>query len=174
MVTILYEWITVFCFSLIIPSVSHEKKDIFHPLFVSVTEIEHNAKEKTLEISCKIFTDDFEKTLRKHYTGKIDLLDEKIKSQMGTVVNDYIQKHLSLNTNGKKTALQFLGFEQQEEGIISYFQASNIASVKKISVLNDLLYDYNTQQMGIIHVTVNGNRKSTRLDNPNANADFEF
>ena len=40
-----------------------------HPIFVSVTEIEHNAKDKTLEISCKIFTDDFEKTLRLTYKG---------------------------------------------------------------------------------------------------------
>ena len=30
-----------------------------HPIYVSVTEIEHNAAEKTLEISCRIFTDDF-------------------------------------------------------------------------------------------------------------------
>ena len=31
-----------------------------HPFFVSVTEINHNAKDKTIEIACKIFTDDFE------------------------------------------------------------------------------------------------------------------
>ena len=35
-----------------------------HPIFVSVTQIDHNATDKTLEISCKIFTDDFEQTLR--------------------------------------------------------------------------------------------------------------
>ncbi len=50
-----------------------------HPLFISVTEIEHNAKEKSLEVSCKIFTDDFERTLRAAYKTKVDLLDAKLK-----------------------------------------------------------------------------------------------
>ena len=174
MATIFYEWITILCISVFNPVIPHEKKDIFHPLFISVTEIEHNAKEKTLEISCKIFTDDFEKTLRKHYSGKVDLLNEKMKIPMGVMVNDYIQKHLVVNVDGKKANLQFIGFEQQEEGIISYFQVDAIPSVKNIRVFDDLLYDYNSQQMGIIHVTVNGNRKSTRLNNPDANASFAF
>jgi len=174
MATTLYKWIACLLPVLFCQSFSNEKKESLHPVFVSVTEIEHNAKENTLEISCKLFTDDFEKTLRKHYTGKIDLVDEKLKSAMGTVVNDYIQKHLRINVDGKKAALQFIGFEQQEEGVIGYFQVNNIETVIKINVFDDLLYDYNTQQMGIIHVTVNGNRKSTRLNNPDAAANFEF
>jgi hypothetical protein len=32
-----------------------------HPFFISVTEINHNSGDKNLEISCKIFTDDFGK-----------------------------------------------------------------------------------------------------------------
>jgi hypothetical protein len=174
MATILYKWMAFFLPVFWGSLASDGQKELFHPVYVSVTSIEHNAKEQALEISCKIYTDDFEKTLRKHYNGKIDLLDEKLKESMGTVVNDYIQKHLSLNTGGKKITLRFIGFEQQEEGIASYFQASNIAAVKNINVFNDLLYDYHKQQMGIVHVTVNGNRKSTRLDNPDANANFVF
>ena len=174
MATMIYKWITIFFLAFAGPWLSYEKKEIFHPIFVSVTEIEHNAKEKSLEISCKIFTDDFEKTLRKHYTEKIDLLDEKLKVPMGRIVNDYIQKHLSVNADGKKITLQFIGFEQQEEGIISYFQVNNIAFVKNISVFNNLLYDFSARQMGIIHVIVNGNRKSRRLNNPDTNAVFAF
>jgi hypothetical protein len=174
MATMYYKWLTVLFLSFINPLLKYEKKEMFHPVFVSVTQIEHNAKDKTLEISCKLFTDDFEKTLRKHYTGKVDLLDEKLKAPMEKMVNDYIQKHLSITADGKKMALQFIGFEHQEEGIISYFQANNIAAVKNINVFNDLLYDYNTQQMGIIHVIVNGNRKSSRLNNPDTDAVFVF
>ncbi len=36
-----------------------------HPFYVSVTEISHNAKDKTLEISCKLFSSDFETVLEK-------------------------------------------------------------------------------------------------------------
>jgi hypothetical protein len=34
-----------------------------HPFYVSVTEISQNATDKSLEVSCKFFADDFEQTL---------------------------------------------------------------------------------------------------------------
>ena len=172
MVSLLYKWLLAF--TLVNNTGVEPAATIVHPIFVSVTEIKHNAKDKTLEISCKLFTDDFEKTLRQHYPSKIDLLNEKLKASMGVTVNDYIQKHFSIKADGKNVAFQFIGFEQQEEGIVSFFQANNIVSVKKIDVFNNLLYEYSNQQMGIIHVIVNGNRKSSKLNNPETNALFEF
>jgi hypothetical protein len=145
-----------------------------HPLFVSVTQIEHNAKDKTLEISCNIFTDDFEKTLRQNYKTTVDLLKPKDKTAMNKLVSDYVQKHLQLTIDGKKLTLQFIGYEQNEEGILSYYQVNNTPAVKKISIINNLLYDYKKEQMGIIHVTVDGNRKSTKLNNPEDKCSFEF
>lgn len=145
-----------------------------HPIFLSVTEIEHNAKDKTLEISCKVFTDDFEKTLRQVYKTTVDLINPKDKAAMNKLVSDYVQKHLSLTVDGKKVALQFIGYEQQEEGILSYYQVNSIASVKKIDIINNILYEYKKEQIGIMHVTVDGNRKSTRLNNPEDKASFEF
>jgi hypothetical protein len=41
-------------------------------------------------------------------------------------------------------------------------------------VINDLLYEYLPQQMEIMHVTVNGERKSSRLNNPDSKAEFTF
>lgn len=166
MASILYKWLIVFALTGFISS--------HHPIFVSVTEIEHNATSKSLEISCKIFTDDFETALRKEYNTKVDLLDVKFKSAMNPLVNDYIQKHLSIMADGKPASLQFLGFEQQEEGIISYYEVKNVAKVEKMEVMNNILYEYKSQQMGIIHVMVNGERKSSRLNNPDAKASFQF
>ncbi|MEI8059397.1 MAG: DUF6702 family protein, partial [Ferruginibacter sp.] len=61
MVSIVYKWLMLFTWvNFTMSPVASEAPVCNHPLFVSVTEIEHNAKDKTLEISCKIFTDDFE------------------------------------------------------------------------------------------------------------------
>ena len=166
MASILYKWLFVFALSGFI--------GLAHPIFVSVTEIEHNEKNSSLEISCKIFTDDFETTLRKQYNTKVDLLDARYKSSMNTLVNSYIQKHLLVFADGKPASLQFLGYEQQEEGIVSYYEVKNITSVKKIELINNILYEEKPQQMGIIHVTVKGERKSTKLNNPEEKASFVF
>jgi hypothetical protein len=175
MASILFKWL-LFLSVVNVPAASNPKvtKNSNHPLFVSVTEIELNAKDKTLEISCKIFTDDFEKTLRQNYKTTVDLLKPKDKTAMNKLVSDYVQKHLQLTVDGKKAALQFLGFEQQEEGIVSFYQVNNISAVKKINISNNILYDYKKEQIGIIHVTVDGNRKSTKLNNPEEKCSFEF
>ena len=157
MTSLLFKWLIVTLMYL--PS----GVNIHHPIFVSVTEIEHNAKDKILEISCKIFTDDFEKTLRKDYKMHVDLLDEKVKSAMDKLVNDYVQKHLRIAVDGKTVALKYLGFEKIEEGIYSYYQADNVPTPKKIEVIDNVLLDFNTQQMNLVHITVGGERKSAKL-----------
>ncbi len=166
MAAILYKWLMVFVFAGFSP--------VHHPIFVSVTNIEHNAADKTLEISCKIFTDDFETTLRKLNNTKIDLLDDRLKPAMNTLVNNYIQKHLAIVVDGKPARMEFLGFEQQEEGITSYFEVKQLGNVRTLEIVNDLLYEYQPRQMGIVHVTVKGERKSSRLDNPDSKASFSF
>ena len=145
-----------------------------HPVYMSVTEIDHNAKDQTLEISCKIFTDDFEKTLRLSYNKVVDLIHPSDKTAMNKLVSEYVQKHLTVKVDGKNTNLQFLGYEQQEEGIISYFQASHISTVKRLDITDNLLYEYKDQQISLLHVTVNGSRKSTKLVNPEEKVILEW
>ena len=168
MVSILFKWLLIGNFLLPAPAAVH------HPIYMSVTEIEHNAKDKTLEISCKIFTDDFEKTLRQTYKGTVDLLQPKDKAAMNSLVSSYVKKHLSLLVNGKPVSLEFIGYEQQEEGIERYYQVNNIASVQKIEVTDNILYEYKSEQISLLHVIVNGNRKSYKLVNPDDKAGFEF
>ncbi len=145
-----------------------------HPFYVSVTQIDENAKEKILEVSCKIFTDDFEKTLRMHYKDHIDLLNPANKAAMNAHISDYIGKHLLISIDGKPGALQFVGYEKNEEGVECYFQVNNVLVNKTISVVNDLLFEYKPEQTNIVHVTVKGKRKSRQLVNPDSKISFDF
>ncbi len=167
----LFKWLLIGGFLLPRPAPTN---NVLHPIYVSVTEIEHNSKEKTLEISCKIFTDDFEKVLRQQYNTHIDLLNPKEKAAMEKFVSGYVLKHLVVKADGKAVALQFLGYEQQEEGILSFYQVNDIAAVKKLEVADNILFEYKKEQISIIHAKVNGNTKSTKLINPEDKASFEF
>jgi hypothetical protein len=167
MASILFKW-------LLFGGLVFNQAVTYHPIFVSVTEIEHNTKDKTLEISCKIFTDDFEKALRSTYKIYVDLLQPKDKNAMNKLVADYVQKHLVLKVDGKPVVLQFLGYEQDEEGIESFYQVNNIAAVKKLDITDNILFEYKKEQISIIHTTINGNKKSTKLVNPEEKYSFEF
>lgn len=137
-----------------------------HPIHVSVTEINHNAAEKTLEISCKLFTDDFERVLAQNYRTKVDLTNPPDKAQMEKIVNDYIHKHLSIQADGQPTSYTALGFEKDQDVVYSYFQVDNIKSIKNITITNTLMYDLFSDQIGVMHVTIGGVRKSGKVDYP--------
>jgi hypothetical protein len=162
MVASLFKWLVLVAFNII------------HPFHVSTTEINHNATDKTLEISCRIFTNDFETILEKNYKTKIDLTHPKDKAATDKIVSDYIMKHLQLKVDGKAVTLSYLGFEIDNDAVSAYLQVDNIASVKKEEVTNSLMYDLYDDQISIIHVIVGGNRKSTKLDYPDTVAKFEF
>lgn len=146
-----------------------------HPFHVSVTEVNHNTADKTLEITCKIFTDDFEKILGRNYKVKVDLINPPDKTKMDSLVKKYILSHLDIKANGNLVKLNYLGFEHESEAVYSYIEVQHVPLVKKISINNSLMYDLFDDQVGIIHVTIaGGNRKSTKLNYPDSLAEFSY
>jgi hypothetical protein len=153
-----------------------EKEINLHPIHISTVEIEHNAADKNLEITCKIFWDDFETVLTKvnSRSKRVDLTNEKGLADNNKLVPAYITSHLSLIVDGKPVALNFVGFEKEDAVIFSYLEVTGISAVKKISITNNLMHDMFDDQVEIIHVVVNGNRKSTKLEYPEKNVEFSF
>lgn len=147
-----------------------------HPFHVSNTEINHNAKDKTLEITCRIFTDDFEAILEKNYKTKVDLTHPAAadKANIDKIVSNYVAKHLQLKADGKPVSLSYLGYEIDNDAAAVYLEVDNIPSVKKVETTDSILYDQYDDQMSIIHVIIGGNRKSTKLDYPDTQAVFQF
>lgn len=145
-----------------------------HPFHVSVVEINHNATDKTLEISCKIFTDDFEKVLAQNYKTKTDLINPPNKAAMDTLVKRYLFSHFSIKANGKPCQLTYVGFENDKEAAYGYIEVDNIASVSKVDISSNIMYDMFNDQMNIFHVIVNGNRKSNKLNYPDKELSVSF
>jgi hypothetical protein len=145
-----------------------------HPFYIAVAEMNHNAKDKIIEVSCKMFADDFEQILEKNYNTQLDITQDKYKAAFDKYVPDYINKHLQVVVDGKAATLKYIGYEQEKGSAYCYFEIDNISSFKKISVTNSILFDFIDKQTNIIHVTENGTRKSSKLDFPEKNAEFSF
>jgi hypothetical protein len=147
---------------------------LLHPYYVSVTEIKHNAKAQSIEVSCRMYSDDAETALKKISAEWVDILNPKSKAQLDVLIAKYVPQHLKIAVNGKPIVLQYVGYEFESEAIWCYFEAKNVRSVKRMAVSNNLLYAEHAEQINMMHVTVNGERKSTKLDNPQSSAAFSF
>lgn len=178
MVIELYKWllIPVFSVSLLTNGKKHDfyQEKAVHPLHLATVEIDHNATDKTLEITCKTFWDDFESVLTKLNKSRVDLTSDKAIADNNKKIFDYIKSHLQITVDGKPVQLNFVGYEKEDVVVYSYLQVDNISSVKKVTIVNSIMHDMFDDQVEIIHMIVNGNRKSTKLDYPEKNAEFSF
>jgi hypothetical protein len=147
----------------------------YHPYYVSVTDISYKKDEKTLQVSCKMFTDNIESTLKKVYKTPVDLLHPKDEIAAKKLLAHYIITHLKIKANGKPAVLDFLGYEQEEDAIWSYFEIRNMDVLpKNIHIENSLLYEYFPQQINMVHTQVEGKKQSSKVINPDKEMEFIY
>jgi hypothetical protein len=137
-----------------------------HPFHVSTTEIAFNAKSKSLEVTCRIFTDDFETVLNQRFKKKIDLTSKTQAKEMNALVKNYVSSNLKFIIDGKAAATNYIGFENDHEATNIYLEIENISAFKQLMLSNGILYDLFDDQMNILHVEKNGFRKSTKVNFP--------
>lgn len=147
---------------------------LLHPFFVSMIEVNHNAKEATVEISVRVFTEDLEKTIQKYTPTKLDMLKPADKAFLDKQISNYLSQKIRFKINGQPVTLQYLGHEIQQESVWSYFEVPKISDLKKLEVDCTLLYDFEKSQSNILHVKSRNMEKSYKLDYPKNATVFEF
>jgi hypothetical protein len=138
-------------------------QSLFHPFYISLTEIKYNSKENSLEISQKIFWDDLEVQLAELHEGKIDFLKPKDKADLDRKLKQYILQNNEILVNGKKAALSYLGYEIEEDAAWFYLEAKQIPRPQKIEVKNTILHKHFNGQQNIINFYLDKNPKSLIL-----------
>jgi hypothetical protein len=145
-----------------------------HPFFMSVIDISHNAKEASMEISVRVFSDDLEKTLEKYSKQQIDIHSPKDKAIIEKNLLAYMTERLKMSVNGKPVRFSLVGYEQQMESTWCYFEIEKQPVVNQVAIDCSLLYDYETNQVNIIHVKSKGVQKTHKLDYPKRDISFSF
>lgn len=147
---------------------------MWHPYHVSTTEIHYNKPQQSVEISIKLFTGDFEKTLKENCKCSIDLTRPKNKQSVEKQVADYIYQNLGISLNKTKRTLQFIGYQQEEENTWCYFEIRDVAEIKDIEISNSILYDFEEEQINLVHFSINGNNKTQKLTYPQKTVSLNY
>jgi uncharacterized protein DUF6702 len=145
-----------------------------HPFYLSVTDLKYNEKEKAVQGSVKLFVSDLEDALKRQQGKTVDLIHPKDTVQTKALLDAYLKKRLSFKINHKAYTYKLLGFEQEQEAVWMYIEVSGCPLPKTVEIENTLLYDYITGQSNIVHMEVKGERKSSKVDNPDRRLVLEF
>ncbi len=143
-----------------------------HPYYVSVSEVRIDTVAKSVNVSCKLFTDDLQEALYRINKIPIDL--SKQNDNQKKILENYFKERFKLTIGNKAIPLVFIGYEIEEEATWCYFEFNKIDSFGKVVIINTLLYDYLTEQTNLIHCYYNQQRKSYKLNNPDKLAVFDY
>ena len=110
--------------------------------------------------------DDLENAVNKKYGKNLHFMDNKSEKEMQQILKNYASEYLKLKVNNQLTNVNFIGFEEDKESVEIFLESEPVANPKKIETAVSFLYNIFDDQMNIIHITINGNRKSEKLSFP--------
>lgn len=152
----------VYILSLIIYNLSF----VPHPYHVGSVEFNYNSKSKTFEVTGRFFMDDLESALNKKYGQSVHFLDKKYQTEINKELQLYATEYIRLKTDNQLLNLKYIGYEEDHESVQIYLESAPLATPKKVETAVSLLYNLFDDQMNIIHIIVNGERKSKKLNYP--------
>jgi hypothetical protein len=134
-----------------------------HKFYVSVTEIEYNEEQKSLQIISRVFIDDLEDMLKKRYDRSLKLSKSSESKDVRAYLEKYLSQKFSIEVNGKKVDVKYLGKEYDNDMAILYLEATNVQDLKSVKVKNAVLTDMFDEQKNLVHVEYRGTTKSLIL-----------
>ena len=138
-----------------------------HKYYVS-TSLFNFTDTNSLQITIRLFKDDFKDALKKKYSINHVLTDQiLIDSTYHSNIDNYFNSFLTVSFDDKKNKLNFLGLENKNDMYVFYLEIENLPDFYNLSIDNKLLFDLYSEQQNIIHVKKNGNKKSfiSRMNN---------
>ena len=150
---------------------------ISHRYYFSLSEIKVDTKKKSLELSCKLFTDDIEDALLKLNHIKVDLGSSEKNKLVQQQVEKYLHERFKIVINGIPVVPHLIGFEAENEVTWFYLEStlnSKPTNPVKIKITNSLLYDFLPDQTNLVHLTCDEKEQTEKLTNPDKNILFAF
>lgn len=138
-----------------------------HPYHVGSVEISYNQKSKTFEVTGRFFMDDLENGLNTKYGKSLHFNDPKFKAQLNESLKNYAAEYFKLKANNKFLNVNYIGYEEDHESVNIYLESEKIEAPKKVEAAVSFLYNLFDDQINIVHIIVNGERKSEKLTYPN-------
>jgi hypothetical protein len=135
-----------------------------HDFHVCITQITHNPKAATLEITVKIFTDDLERTIRTLTGEELRLGDPRESPKADDLMFEYLHNRLQIATDQQARTYKWIGKEVENDVVWCYLEVDNAHKFNTIDITNRILTEIFDDQSNLVHVEVNGATTSMIMD----------
>ena len=131
-----------------------------HPYYVSTLNIDYRPNREALQITMRVFTDDWQLMLNTHYDKNLRLDPDTDEEQMMIYSTDYLLQYLELNLNDTDVTPSILGREYQDDLLVLYLEVMGVAELQTLEVSNRILFAELEGQQNIVRIKTPTKRKS--------------
>ena len=146
----------------------------FHKYYISVTEVDYIQQKQSVQITTRIFIDDFEKVLRERYNENIVLAGKEETKEANKYIETYLRSKFKVRINDNDMNLIFIGKEYDIDIIQCYIEIQNVKQINSIEISNEVLFDSFEDQQNMIKTKINSKQKSFLLNQNNKTAVLNF
>lgn len=134
-----------------------------HKFYVSIYQINHNVPKKRLEVTTRIFIDDLNKVLSKHYDKKTNICEPLESVKDIEFLKLYLSEKIIIKINGKAKPLVFKYKELETNVVVCYFVCNDVSKIKSFEIENSAMLSLNAEQQNIVHTKINNQKKTLLL-----------
>ena len=146
----------------------------FHNYYISVTVFGYIQQKQSVQITRRIFIDDFEKVLRERYNENIVLAGKEETKEANKYIETYLRSKFKVRINDNDMNLIFIGKEYDIDIIQCYIEIQNLKQINSIEISNEVLFDVFEDQQNMIKTKINSKQKSFLLNQNNKTAVLNF
>ncbi|MDB5233855.1 MAG: hypothetical protein JWR44_848 [Hymenobacter sp.] len=130
-----------------------------HAYHATITELRYNAAKKQLELSVKVFTDDFEKGISQGQPAHVNLDDAGPRPL--ALASAYLQRTLQVSTvAGAPLPLQVLGMQAENDGYWFYCKVPLPGPLPAIKLRQTVLLDVFSDEVNIVNIEAGAKKQS--------------
>ena len=131
-----------------------------HPYYVSTLDIDYRPDREALQITMRVFTDDWQLMLNTHYDKSLRLDPDTNEEQMLIHSTDYLLQYLELNLNDTYVNPSVLGREYHDDQLVLYLEVMGVVELQTLAVSNRILFADLEGQQNIVRIKTPTKRKS--------------
>lgn len=123
-----------------------------------------NEMAGNFEVTMKIFTDDFERTLNAEKSETIILKSGVQESEISYAIETYVRDNFKIWIDDRPITWRYVGAEIENDLSYVYFEFIQMENFKELRIENSILFDQFEQQSNVIDIEYKGRQQKMILN----------
>lgn len=138
-----------------------------HKEYFSLTKIDYNEPEKSLQITMRLFTTDMDLALSKQHNKAVELGSKKEVGNADKLLEIYLNQKFTVHVNKQASTFTFIGKEFEKDVMYVYLEITDVPQIEEIEVRAAMLIEEFAEQENIVKLNIYEQRKSLILTERN-------